>query len=217
MATNEREVLLKVENLCQYFKLGRARLKAVDNVSFEVYKGEVFGLVGESGCGKTTCGRSIIRIYDITSGSIYFKGRRVCAGTLSYRNEIKKVKADYKTAIANLMLKNDYNPEEITKLTAEKNQKIKNLRNEIAKAKHDHKYSDKEYAKEFLAKLDEEYLPKISEESDPEKKAQLREEYKNKKRLLKNERLITQMQMIFQDPIASLDPRMTVKDIISYL
>ena len=102
MAENQREVLLKVENLCQYFKLGRARLKAVDNVSFEVYKGEVFGLVGESGCGKTTCGRSIIRIYDITSGSIYFKGRRVCAGTLSYYEEIKKIKAEYKEALAKL-------------------------------------------------------------------------------------------------------------------
>ncbi len=67
------EVLLKVENLCQYF----GSVKAVDNVSFEIYKGEVFGLVGESGSGKTTIGRSIIKIYDITSGNIYFKGKRI--------------------------------------------------------------------------------------------------------------------------------------------
>ena len=53
------EVLLKVENLSQHF----GPLKAVDNVSFEVKKGEVFGLVGESGCGKTTTGRTIIRLY----------------------------------------------------------------------------------------------------------------------------------------------------------
>ena len=214
----EREVLLKVENLSQHFKLGRTRLKAVDNVSFEVYKGEVFGLVGESGCGKTTCGRSIIRIYDITSGSIYFKGRRVCAGTYGYQQEIKKIKAEYKEKVAQLKLEAVTNPEvneKINKLTDEKNAKIQELKLEIEKAKHDHKYSDKEYAKEFLAKLDEEYLPKIASATTPEEKEVYEKEYKEKKRLLKNERLITQMQMIFQDPIASLDPRMTVKDIIS--
>ena len=68
----EREVLLKVEHLCQYFK----GVKAVDDVSFDIKKGEVFGLVGESGCGKTTTGRSIITIYDITSGNISFQGQR---------------------------------------------------------------------------------------------------------------------------------------------
>ena len=67
----EKEVLLSVQNLQQYFKMGKHELKAVDNVSFDIYKGEVFGLVGESGCGKTTTGRSIIRLYDITGGSVY--------------------------------------------------------------------------------------------------------------------------------------------------
>ena len=72
------EVLLRIENLCQYFKMsGKSELKAVDNVSFDIKKGEVFGLVGESGCGKTTTGRSVIKIYDITSGSVYFKGRKI--------------------------------------------------------------------------------------------------------------------------------------------
>ena len=77
---NNKDVLLKVEHLCQYFKMGNQQLKAVDDVSFEIKKGEVFGLVGESGCGKTTTGRSIIKLYDITSGDIYFKDRRICAG-----------------------------------------------------------------------------------------------------------------------------------------
>lgn len=66
---SSQETLLKVEHLCQYFKEN----KAVDDVSFEVKKGEVFGLVGESGCGKTTTGRSIIKLYNITSGNVYFK------------------------------------------------------------------------------------------------------------------------------------------------
>ena len=74
MQNNDENVLLKVENLCQYFKLGKKTLKAVDNVSFDIHKGEVFGLVGESGCGKTTTGRTIIKLYDATSGNVYFKG-----------------------------------------------------------------------------------------------------------------------------------------------
>ena len=73
MANNERETLLQVKHLCQYFGSN----KAVDDVSFDIKKGEVFGLVGESGCGKTTTGRSIIKIYNITSGSIYFKDQRI--------------------------------------------------------------------------------------------------------------------------------------------
>ena len=91
---SEQQVLLKVENLCQYFKIN----KAVDDVSFDIKKGEVFGLVGESGCGKTTTGRSIIKLYDITSGNIYFNGRRIAAGTGSYRNAIREARAEMKTA-----------------------------------------------------------------------------------------------------------------------
>ena len=67
---NNQEVLLKVEHLCQYFKMGASELKAVDDVSFDIKNGEVFGLVGESGCGKTTTGRSMIKLYDITSGNV---------------------------------------------------------------------------------------------------------------------------------------------------
>ena len=75
MDKNNQEVLLKVEHLCQYFKLAPGVFnKAVDDVSFDIKKGEVFGLVGESGCGKTTTGRSIIKLYDITGGDVYFKG-----------------------------------------------------------------------------------------------------------------------------------------------
>ena len=93
METNN-EVLLKVDHLCQYFKMGRQTLKAVDDVCFEVKKGEAFGLVGESGCGKTTTGRSIIKLYNITSGNVYFKGQRVGAGTRSYKEAISKARAE---------------------------------------------------------------------------------------------------------------------------
>ena len=91
---NNQEVLLKVDHLCQYFRLGRKDLKAVDDVSFEIHKGESFGLVGESGCGKTTTGRSIIKLYDITSGNVYFKGQRIGAGTRSYKDAISAARTD---------------------------------------------------------------------------------------------------------------------------
>ena len=82
----ENDILLKVEDLQQYFKMGKHKLKAVDTINFEVKRGEVFGIVGESGCGKTTTGRSIIRLYDITGGSVYFDGKRICAGINNYKD-----------------------------------------------------------------------------------------------------------------------------------
>jgi len=72
-----KEVLLEVKNLTVDFGSRRNRTRAVDNVSFQIFKGETFGLVGESGSGKTTVGRSIIRIYPIKDGEIIFKGERI--------------------------------------------------------------------------------------------------------------------------------------------
>lgn len=78
----EKEVLLRVENLKKYFPImhGLIRrhvgdVKAIDGISFDVYKGETLGLVGESGCGKSTTGRVILQLYPVTEGKIIFEGR----------------------------------------------------------------------------------------------------------------------------------------------
>lgn len=72
--------LFQVEDLCQYFPVGRKhRLKAVDHVSFTIYRGETLGLVGESGCGKSTTGRCMVKLYQPTSGKLSFKGRDIFA------------------------------------------------------------------------------------------------------------------------------------------
>ena len=77
----ENEYILEVKNLCQHFRSGHGKnkmvVKAVDDVSFAVRRAETFGLVGESGCGKTTTGRTIIRLYDPTGGEVLFDGRDI--------------------------------------------------------------------------------------------------------------------------------------------
>ena len=222
MENKDREPLLKVDHLCQYFRMGRGSLHAVHNVSFDIYKGEVFGLVGESGCGKTTTGRSIIKLYDITSGNIYFKGQRIAAGTLYYRKRIKEAKRNYAILASELEADNKEFPEHTSdnkvKLAEAKENRdniIKKNQIEMAKARHDHKYCDHDYSLRIQKELKEEYLPKIEAEADPEKKAALQKEFKEKIRLAKKTRLVTQIQMIFQDPIGSLNPRMTVQEIVS--
>ena len=78
MSNNEREVLLEVKNLKQYFKIDhKLTVKAIDDISFKIYKGETFSLVGESGSGKTTIGRAIIRINETSKGDILFKGKKI--------------------------------------------------------------------------------------------------------------------------------------------
>lgn len=71
-------MILSVQHLKKYFEVGKnATLKAVDDISFNIYKGETLGVVGESGCGKTTCGRTCIGLYDKTDGKVLFKGKDV--------------------------------------------------------------------------------------------------------------------------------------------
>ena len=228
MENENKKVLLKVEHLSQHFKLGKQVLKAVDDVNFEIYQGEVFGLVGESGCGKTTTGRTIIRLYDATGGSVYFDGKRIVAGTYSYKQAIKKAKKEYDTKVKELdaSIKNleaDPNKkgevEELKKQKQEAKAEFDKVRNEnielIKKARFDHKNCNKEFGRFEAQKVDEKYLPLLEQETDEEKKLALTKEYKEARRLASKDRIMNKIQMIFQDPIASLDPRMTVRDIIA--
>lgn len=224
MNNENKKVLLKVEHLEQYFKLGKKTLKAVDDVNFEIYEGEVFGLVGESGCGKTTTGRSIIKLYDITGGSIYFDGSRIAAGINEYKEAIANAKNEYRKIAKdiNQQLKTASEDEKVSlsnKLADAKSKcddvVAKNVE-EIKKAKYDHKNCDKEFAAHQVELVKEKYAPLLENLSkSDEEKAEIMEKYNEEIRLAKKDRIMNKMQMIFQDPIASLDPRMTVHDIIA--
>ncbi|GHV36125.1 ABC transporter ATP-binding protein [Synergistales bacterium] len=87
----KREKLLEVRNITVEFGSGKRKFTAIDDVSFDIYRGEIFGLVGESGSGKTTIGRAIIRINEISGGEILFKGERV-SGKISSETDKKVVK-----------------------------------------------------------------------------------------------------------------------------
>jgi oligopeptide/dipeptide ABC transporter ATP-binding protein len=71
------DVLLEVKNLKKYFKVGKKHLKAVDDISFAINRGETLGVVGESGCGKSTAGRTILRLYEPTEGEVFYEGKNI--------------------------------------------------------------------------------------------------------------------------------------------
>ena len=205
-----QENILEVSHLKQYF--GKSDFKAVDDVSFSIKKGEVLGVVGESGCGKTTTGRSIIKLYNATSGDVYFKGQRIVAGTRSYTDAIAAEKkaseeriAEYKKAGNSAAVK-----EEKAKFKAF----VAEQKKLIEEANNDSKNCVKLYRERREKEIREEYEAKLAKVSGNEKEMLMQE----RDRLLKEaakENIVTKIQMIFQDPIASLNPRMTVREIIA--
>ncbi|MBO6261871.1 MAG: ABC transporter ATP-binding protein [Bacilli bacterium] len=195
----ENNIELSVRHLKQFFKFGHGKnafvTKAVHNISFDIKKGECFGVVGESGCGKTTTGRTLIRLYKATSGSVYFKGYRIVAGNRWNEKEIKwkKIKTNRR----------------IKELKNEMNEKIKALSDE---------QGNQEFIANESAKIQAQYAEKINKLQEDlsilvkhEKEKIAQHNYDNKH---VDKKLMSKMQMIFQDPVDSLDPRMTVEDII---
>ena len=278
-------VELSVRHLKQFFKFGHGKsafkTKAVHDVSFDIMKGECFGLVGESGCGKTTTGRSLIRLYDITSGSVYFEGRRTSAGSRWNEKEIKWTKIKARKKIKELR---KIEEDEIAKVrdtsgvldrVEEINREIIKLEEELLHLKSEYKERLKQYnsnvddenekadkigeinreytseaevrnvklqsLKEELRGLKQQYYSSKKNKADEETEAKVNEirakyeaqiaeikshvdevekeqieaiaqiKYDNKH---VDKKLMSGMQMIFQDPVDSLDPRMTVEDII---
>lgn len=184
----EDHVILSVRHLKQFFRSGEYKTKAVHDVSFDVKEGECFGLVGESGCGKTTTGRCIIGLYDITSGSIYYKGYRIAAGDRWNRKEIKWSRIHTQEKVETL-----------------KEQKHCEMADATAPG-------EAEAIKERFDKQIEGLELQEKAHVD-EQKALIKQIHYDDKHV--NTRLRNQIQMIFQDPIDSLDPRMTVEDIIT--
>ena len=104
MNQSEKEVLLSIQNLDVVFGRGKKAFKAVDNVSFDIYKGETLSLVGESGSGKTTIGRAIIRINPCAAGQILYKGKRI-SGKLSHKEDrevVRKIQMIFQDPAASL-------------------------------------------------------------------------------------------------------------------
>ena len=263
------EVILDVKHLKQFFRFGRGAFKynkAVHDVSFKVYKGEVFGLVGESGCGKTTTGRSIIKLYQITSGDVWFKNHRIAAGTRWNKKEIKYTKIRLKNSLKAMQenkeneieeLKRQYfdqyseefNYDKIRKLETDElnkksflkpyddivnkfdamrsnaindaNQIIETQRAKIKQAIHDNDHCDHDMAKHEVEKVNAQYAEFLAsikgKKKDflPEAEREKLEQYYKDLEEAKRASITSKIQMIFQDPIASLNPRMTVRDIIS--
>ena len=277
----DNNIEVSVKHLKQFFKFGHGSnsltTKAVHDVSFDIKKGECFGVVGESGCGKTTTGRSMIRLYNITSGSIYFEGYRISAGKRWNEKEIKWTRIKGKRNIRDYQLNKSaelyyasISSGDVTKLKALEAELEKALDDkellkvgfeetimgingiddfeERALRKNEAKSKYKEEkekngkhiadiisrikeAKASVTKLEEnEELAKkkaeISAKYDAEiakVKEKIRKTKKEQKEIIKqinfdnrhvDKKLMSKMQMIFQDPVDSLDPRMTVEDII---
>ena len=181
----KKDIVLEVKHLKMYFPITvglfkTKMLKAVDDVSFSIKRGETVGLVGESGCGKTTLGRTILQLYNPTGGQIVFNGQRVNPGTKIDYEEVNGKKQEVVALVKDL--------EEKIKDAKEKGENTEELESQLA------------LANSRIERLDRALL-KITRGK------------KYYKKLVKEFR--KHAQMVFQDPYSSLDPRMTVEDIIA--
>ena len=277
----DNNIEVSVRHLKQFFKFGHGSnsftTKAVHDVSFDIKKGECFGVVGESGCGKTTTGRSLIRLYKITSGSIYFEGHRISAGKRWNEKEIKwsrikgkrnikdyelqksaelyyasipekdaekfkKLEKDLEAALdSKTLLKtgfestmmgidgiDDFEERALRKKEAKAkyneelkaiNEKISALVNEIKEAKaHVEKLPESEELNKKKAEIADKFDKLIEAQKEKIRKTRIEQKEIIKQINFDNKhvdkKLMSKMQMIFQDPVDSLDPRMTVEDII---
>ena len=218
------DVLLSVKGLKQYFRNGDYVNKAVDDVNFYIKKGEVFGLVGESGCGKTTTGRTIINLYDPTEGDVYFQGLRISSSQnglpvliRSLRNE-----ADQKiTALKEQMKKNRGDASVQAECKAEIKQIKAKLAVDIEAARDAALESSVEKSKcvqKYREKRKHELTAEYAQDAKNltgEALEERKQRYQVEMKVASKDNIMTRMQMIFQDPIASINPRMTVREIIA--
>ena len=220
----DNDIILSVNHLKQYFFFGsgpgKYKLKAVHDVSFQLKKGECFGLVGESGCGKTTTGRSIIRLYNITSGSIYYKGYRIGAGDRWNQKEIKYTIIRYKMRVKELKkqlkegkIDSATYHKELNEATKYKNDVVLVQKAKISQIHKDDANAGKIGCNDYEIQKVKTEIVEAKKRNDIKKENILKgklEELKDS-----NHPLMSEIQMIFQDPVDSLDPRMTVESIIS--
>ena len=272
---DEKKVLLKVTDLKQWFPLKKTKLfqkeqeyvRANDGITLNIYEGETVGLVGESGCGKSTFGRTLLQIYKQTEGKTMYYGRTLTDMAPLYVDETIKNISSGKKKIAELEAKAESLKAEYEKMedSAEKFQKQAECENIQKKCNMEflnlvqiiggfYSLDDTKEAEQLLLekfkvarvisglneknqmegvdKKKEIAEKKVELEKAEKKLEELRSKYKNDEAFTKYEsyrdngvdlaRLKTQemrflrkdMQMIFQDPYSSLNPRMTVAEII---
>lgn len=102
MSEPPSEPLLEVQDLRKHFRVGKGTVRAVDGISFDVHRGETFGLVGESGCGKTTAGRVLVRLHAPTGGSVRYGGHDIFAEPVGGRRMSAKLQMIFQDPQASL-------------------------------------------------------------------------------------------------------------------
>ncbi len=169
------DTVLSVRSLTQRFVSGGKSVLALDGVSFDIKRGEIFSLVGESGSGKTTTGRIIVGIYEVDEGDVYFMGERIRAGKVALERRLKELEGRGRVEKTRLIWDTVLHPSHRIENSAE----WKSVNNTLQESR-----------KELQRELS---LVRKINNSLPHPK----------------------IQMIFQDPSLSLNPRMTAEEIVS--